>query len=101
MVSVRRKNVFVFRKAHVVIVPTTSQFEEGFAKICAEAILAERPVVTSAVCPALASIREAAIEVPPDNVEAYFQAIVELANDEDFTNEIVWPANHYKRNFTI
>jgi glycogen synthase len=70
-----------FDKAHVIIVPSTSQCEEGFAKICVEAILAERPVVTSAVCPALASIREAAIEVPPDNVEAYFRAIMALSND--------------------
>ena len=65
----------------MIIVPSTSQCEEGFAKICVEAILAERPVVTSAVCPALASIREAAIEVPPDNVEAYFRAIMALSND--------------------
>jgi glycogen(starch) synthase len=67
----------------VVIVPTTTAFEEGFNMVCAEAILAGRPLVTSAVCPALAYVRDAAIEVTPDNVEEYCQAILKLAHDKD------------------
>jgi glycogen synthase len=73
----------ILDRAHVVIVPTTAQFEEGFAMICAEAILAGRPVITSAVCPALEYIREAAVEVPPDDVEAYVQAILDLSSDRE------------------
>ena len=67
----------VLASSHAVIVPTTSRFEEGFNMVCAEAILAGRPVITSAVCPALAYIREAAIEVQPDNIDEYYQAILQ------------------------
>jgi glycosyltransferase involved in cell wall biosynthesis len=77
-----RKELYaLLDEAHVVIVPTTTGFEEGFNMVCAEAILAGRPVVTSAVCPALAYIRDAAIEVPPNDVERYREAIIRLAED--------------------
>lgn len=49
--------------------------------VCAEAILAGRPLVTSAVCPALEYVKEAAVEVPPDDVPAYCRALLDLAND--------------------
>jgi glycosyltransferase involved in cell wall biosynthesis len=73
----------VLQGSHVVIVPTTTQFEEGFNMVCAESILAGRPVVTSAVCPALEYIKDAAIEVPPDDVMAYCRALLDLSNDRD------------------
>ena len=73
----RRDYPLCFASSHAVIVPTTSRFEEGFNMVCAEAILAGRPVITSAVCPALAYIREAAIEVQPDNIDQYYQAILQ------------------------
>jgi glycogen(starch) synthase len=76
-----RKLRTIIEQSHVIIVPTTTRFEEGLAKVCAEAILAGRPVITSAVCPALAKIREAAIEVPPDNIDAYYEAILQLNDD--------------------
>ena len=66
---------------HCAIVPTTAAFEEGFNKVCAEAILAGRPVITSAVCPALSLVRDAAIEVPPDDTRAYCEAILRLYAD--------------------
>ena len=68
----------IFGKTHILIVPTRSDFIEGFNRAVAESILSGRPVVTSAVCPALSYVRPAAIEVPPDNPEAYTQAILEL-----------------------
>jgi glycogen synthase len=68
----------IFGQTHIVIVPTRSDFIEGFNRAVAEGILSGRPVVTSAVCPALSYVRPAAIEVPPDNPEAYAQAILEL-----------------------
>jgi glycosyltransferase involved in cell wall biosynthesis len=73
----------ILDKSSVVIVPTTSQFEEGFNMVCAEAILAGRPLITSAVCPALPYVKEAAVEVAPDNVLEYGEAILSLARDED------------------
>jgi glycogen(starch) synthase len=73
----------LLQQAHVVIVPTTTQFEEGFNMVCAEAILAGRPLITSAVCPALEYVKEAAIEVRPDDVKAYCQALLDLANDHE------------------
>lgn len=39
--------------AHVVVVPTTTDFREGFNQVVAEAALAGRIVVTSRVCPAI------------------------------------------------
>ncbi len=52
--------------------------------VCAEAILAGRPVITSAVCPALAYVKEAAVEVQPDNVDQYHDAILRLSDDAEF-----------------
>lgn len=64
-----------------VVVPTRSDFEEGFAMIVAEGVIAGRPVVTSRVCPALDVVRAAAIEVQPDDVAGYADAIRALATD--------------------
>jgi glycosyltransferase involved in cell wall biosynthesis len=71
----------MYEKCHVVIVPTTSEFVEGFNKVVAEGILAGRPVITSSICPALEYVREGVVEVPPDNAEAYAEAIVRLKED--------------------
>ena len=71
----------IMDQAHACVVPTRSDFEAGFEMTCAEAILADRPLVTSRVCPALDYLRPATIEVPPDDVKAYKQAIVSLADD--------------------
>jgi glycogen(starch) synthase len=70
-----------YAAAHVVIAPTTSAFIEGFNKVVAEAVLAGRPVITSSVCPALEYVRGAVVEVPPDDVGAYADAILALAAD--------------------
>jgi glycosyltransferase involved in cell wall biosynthesis len=71
----------MYTAAHVVIVPTTSDFIEGFNKVVAEAVLAGRPVITSSVCPALEYVREAVVEVPPNDVKAYGDAILKLRDD--------------------
>lgn len=70
-------------QVHVVIVPTTTDFEEGFNMVCAEAILYGRPVITSAVCPALTYIRDAAIEVTPNDIGKYREAVIRLATDRN------------------
>ena len=74
----------MFSQSHVVIVPTTKSFLEGFNKVVAEGVLAGRPVVTSDVCPALSSLRDAVVEVPPDAMEGYQQALLRLCDDREF-----------------
>lgn len=79
----REKLSQILSRSHAVIVPTTTSFEEGFAMICAEAILAERPLVTSAVCPALEYVRDASVEAVPDDIESYARALMELSTNRD------------------
>lgn len=74
----------MFRRCHVLIVPTTTDFAEGFNQVVVEGILAGRPVITSDVCPALDYVRGAVLEVPPDDVAAYQNAILRLTDDRDF-----------------
>lgn len=69
-------------ESDAVVVPTRSDFEEGFAMIVAEGVIARRPVVTSRVCPALELVHEAAIEVAPDDVAGYAAALRALATDD-------------------
>jgi glycosyltransferase involved in cell wall biosynthesis len=68
----------------VVIVPTRSDFVEGFNKVVAEGVLAGRPVIASSVCPALDYVRDAVIKVSADDVEGYRNAIVRLCDDAEF-----------------
>ncbi|MFK3889929.1 glycosyltransferase family 4 protein [Sphingomonas sp. NPDC079357] len=68
-------------ESDAVVVPTRSDFEEGFAMIVAEGVIARRPVVTSRVCPALELVAEAAVEVAPDDVAGYAAALRALASD--------------------
>ena len=74
----------MFERCQVLIVPTTTAFVEGFNKVVAEGVLSERPVITSSVCPALQTVREAVVEVPPDDERAYGDAVLRLADDEAF-----------------
>ncbi|VXC69749.1 glycosyltransferase family 4 protein [Sphingomonas sp. 8AM] len=68
-------------ESDAVVVPTRSDFEEGFAMIVAEGVIARRPVVTSRVCPALELVHDAAVEVAPDDVAGYAAALRALASD--------------------
>ena len=74
----------MYQRAHVVIAPTTTDSIEGLNKVVVESVLACRPVVTSRVCPALEYVRDAVVEVPPDDVKAYGDAILRLAEDRGF-----------------
>lgn len=71
----------MLRGCHVVIVPTTTDFAEGFNQVVVESVLAGRPVITSSVCPALEYVQGAVVEVPPNNVAAYRGAILRLRDD--------------------
>ncbi len=79
----RTKMSQMFRDCHVLIVPTTTEFPEGFNQVVVEGILAGRPVITSSVCPALDYVRDAVVEVPPDDVSAYHDAILRLHDDAE------------------
>lgn len=68
----------MFDRCHVVLVPTTTDFNEGFNQVVVEGVLAGRPVITSSVCPALESVRNAVVEVAPDDTAGYHDAILEL-----------------------
>ncbi|MBD6619944.1 glycosyltransferase family 4 protein [Komarekiella sp. 'clone 1'] len=71
----------MFERSHVVVVPTRTEFIEGFNRVVCESILSGRPVVTSAVCPALFYVQDAVVEVPPNDVQAYGNALLELYSD--------------------
>ncbi len=73
-----------YEASHAVIVPTRTDFVEGFNKVVVEGVLAGRPVVTSAACPALSAVREAVVEVPPNDTGAYAEALVMLMSDRTF-----------------
>ena len=72
------KFVPLLAASHAWIVPTKSDFPAGFEMVCAEAILANRPLITSAVCPGLEDVRAAAVEVAPDDVDQYYQGVLKL-----------------------
>ena len=71
----------VFARAHVSIVPTRSNFCEGLPMAAAEAVLAGRPVIISAVNPALEVLRAACVETQTDDVDSYVKAILRLIGD--------------------
>jgi glycosyltransferase involved in cell wall biosynthesis len=75
------------RMAHVLIVPTTTDFIEGFNQVVVEGVLAGRPVITSSICPALSYVRDAVVEVAPDDVQGYGDAIVRLREDRGLYEE--------------
>lgn len=68
-------------RCHAYIVPTKGTFAEGFAKTAAEAILSGRPVITSAVVPALEVLRPACVEAKTDNLESYAASVTALLDD--------------------
>jgi len=68
----------VYRQCHVVVVPTTSHFMEGFPKVCAEAVLARRPQVISDAVPTIEGLKEAALIYPCDQPKALADALHNL-----------------------
>lgn len=68
-------------RAHAAVTPTRTEFSAGFEMTCAEAILSGRPLVTSAVAPALDYLHPAAIEVTPNDVADYAAALLRLRDD--------------------
>lgn len=88
---------------HVVVVPTTSDFNEGFNMVVAEAVLAGRPVVTSKACPAVFYLGNAVIEVPAgnahDDARAYAEAILKLHDFPELYKEKRRICRNYQEQF--
>jgi len=74
----------MFGRCHVVIVPTRKDYDEGFNAVVAEAVLSGRPVITSRLCPAIDLVRDAAVQVDPEDLEGYRAAILKLCDKAEF-----------------
>jgi glycogen synthase len=70
-------------RSNVFIVPTHTSFIEGLPNVILESILSNRPVISSRVCPALELVLPAAMEVKPNDVDGYYQAINALRTDRN------------------
>jgi glycosyltransferase involved in cell wall biosynthesis len=70
-----------YGRSHIVFVPTNATFAEGLNRVCVEAILAHRPVVTSPACPAIEVLGDAVLEVPIGDIDAYCRALQTLKDD--------------------
>jgi glycosyltransferase involved in cell wall biosynthesis len=71
----------VYAASHAVIVPTRSDFVEGFAQVCAEAVLCGRPVITSPVVPAVDVLQAAMVLARTDDPRSYADRIRALVED--------------------
>jgi glycogen(starch) synthase len=85
--------------AQVVVVPTRSSFPEGLNQVVIEAVLAKRPVVTSSVCPAIDLVAPAVLEVEPDKVESYTDALHRLIDDPQLFDQKVQAASRLGAEF--
>ncbi|MEM7262552.1 MAG: glycosyltransferase family 4 protein, partial [Planctomycetota bacterium] len=70
-----------YERCHAVVVPTNRDFAEGLNRVSVEGVLAGRPVITSRLSNALDVLGGAVVEVPPENVSAYGDAVLALAAD--------------------
>jgi glycogen synthase len=92
----RQELLVRYLDAHIVIVPTRSAFEEGFAMVVAEAILMLRPVVTSAVVPAAEVLADAVVIARTDDVQSFADQIAKLQADRAGYLNLVDQARHLR-----
>jgi len=79
----------LYQACHVVLVPTTSRFNEGLAKVAAEAVICLRPPIVSSVCPISDEIVDSAVIVGGDDPEEYVRAVECLSRDPERYNALV------------
>ncbi len=73
----------LYRRCDTVVVPTRTDFTEGYNMVVAEGILWRKPVITSEVClPIGSGLDEAVLRVRPNVWEAYADAIIRLFRDD-------------------
>jgi glycogen synthase len=70
-----------YATAHVVVVPTRSNFNEGLAAVAAEAVLLGRPVIVSGVVPAGEVLGDAALAAATDDAGSFARLLTRLADD--------------------
>lgn len=70
-----------YAQSSLVIVPTRSDFTEGMPLVCAEAMLALRPVLASKVTNAIPVLGAAMLEATPNDPASYVTEIVRFASD--------------------
>ena len=87
--------------SHAFIVPTRTTFEEGYNKVVIEALLSKRPVITSTVCvyPDIEKVSDAVIVVPPDDVQGYLSAVIQLATDKQYYRDKQSKSSEYSNKF--
>lgn len=78
----------IYAQSHAVIVPTRSEFNEGLNMVAVEAILCNRPVITSNAIPAIDLIRPAVVEATVNDPASYVQAIRTLMQDSAYYNTL-------------
>jgi glycogen(starch) synthase len=77
----RAELLVAYAASSLVIVPTRSDFTEGMPLVCAEAMLALRPVLASRVTNAIPVLGAAMLEAIPDDPASYVAQIVRFASD--------------------
>ena len=94
----------VYRRGHLVIISTTSDFNEAFAMVAAEAVLLGRPILSNRVVPACEVLAAATVLARTDDVDDYVAKIQDLISDaaryaqlcaacEDLRGRFLEPAN--------
>ncbi len=68
-----------YARAHAIVIPTRSSFNEGFAMVAAEAVLMNRPIVSTGVVPACEVLGQAVEWARTDNIPSYVAAFETLA----------------------
>jgi glycosyltransferase involved in cell wall biosynthesis len=73
----------MYGSCDAVIVPTTSEFAEGLPKVCAEAVLCNRPLVTSSLSNACDALGPALALCTPNDPNSYADQILSLLQNRD------------------
>ena len=77
-----------YERCHTVVVPTTAYFPEGLNRVVVEGVLSGRPVVATAVCPAIDVLPRSVIAVECGDQQALVTAIKRLADDKSYYESI-------------
>jgi glycogen synthase len=77
----RSELLSVYGACHALIVPTRGDFGEGLPLVCAEAVICQRPIVTSRLSNALPVLGRAIAEARPEDAQSFVDAIELLALD--------------------
>lgn len=67
-----------YHESDIVVVPTRSDFGEGFNKVVVEALLLEMPVITTNVCPSATEFEDFVHLITPDSSEAIYSELCEI-----------------------